>query len=100
MQAAVLYPSPRRYGLRVTEYEPAQTETIRIEGEHYLRPGDVIRASTDSAWQTIRFRDPDDILNPDHEYWPDRCAAVSPKPKTEEGIKLFYDRHPELRGIM
>lgn len=32
--------------------------------------------------------------------WPEACAAISPKPETEAGMKAFYDAHPELRGIM
>ena len=41
-----------------------------------------------------------DPTNAAHPRWPEACAAISPKPETEAGIKAFYDAHPELRGIM
>lgn len=48
---------------------------------------------------TARIVSQDNIFNPEDDYWPRACREICPKPKTREGITVFYERHPELRGV-
>lgn len=102
-----IMPRENRYGVRVTQYEPPETATevtplLRLDADtstftQYLNS---VGASSEPqfTWHTDELIPYDAITRVDHDYWPDDCASVCPKPKTEQGLQLFFDKHPHLRG--